>query len=186
MIAARALALALLLAAAPIAAEEIRKWRTPDGGLYFGADPPAGSTIVGSVEATVTTGGDAAAAENRDAEAEWQKAVEEGKEVRRKRAERREADQGRREMLTDAVETVTLVVNRGNFTWLFSGAVRNRATETVHGVRVSAGGVSAPTSPAELGPGEQGTFSLQVEFQGGVVLPDSDAPPPLEVTWAEK
>ncbi len=48
------LPLAVALAATP-SAGEVEGWRTPDGALYFGAEPPAGSTRIDAVRATPTS-----------------------------------------------------------------------------------------------------------------------------------
>ena len=55
------LALALCSAALPFhryaVGDEIQKWQTPSGGLYFGEYPPAGSTLLGPTESMGTSGG---------------------------------------------------------------------------------------------------------------------------------
>ena len=42
------LSVAVLLCAAAAQSDGIAKWRTPEGELYFGDHPPAGSVLVGS------------------------------------------------------------------------------------------------------------------------------------------
>ena len=49
-----AIALSLLLVAS-VSAQSIQKWKTPDGELFFGDRPPAGSTKVGEVGSTSRT-----------------------------------------------------------------------------------------------------------------------------------
>lgn len=39
-----------LLTSLPISAQGIQKWKTPDGGLYFGDRPPAGSVKIGQYQ----------------------------------------------------------------------------------------------------------------------------------------
>src|SRR5262249_26621360 len=47
----RAAALAAVLVLALVAsAQEIQRWRTPDGRLYFGINPPEGSTLITAPE----------------------------------------------------------------------------------------------------------------------------------------
>jgi hypothetical protein len=41
---------AVILLASLAAAQEIQRWRTPDGKLYFGFNPPEGSTLITAPE----------------------------------------------------------------------------------------------------------------------------------------
>jgi hypothetical protein len=87
-------------------AEEIQKWRTPGGSLYFGDHPPAGSTLVDTyadtpaAEAPVpVSAGAPAVPVAPTAETELSKAAAEGRDIIRRReearAEQRRVDQER-------------------------------------------------------------------------------------------
>src|SRR6266542_388663 len=50
----RALAIVVTALVGSASAEDLRGWRTPGGGLYFGAEPPPGSTKIEAVHPTPT------------------------------------------------------------------------------------------------------------------------------------
>jgi hypothetical protein len=52
-----ALAASLFALQGAILGEEIQKWQTPGGGLFFGEHPPPGSTLLGTTESMGTIGG---------------------------------------------------------------------------------------------------------------------------------
>jgi len=52
-----AAAFLFVLALAPSASAQLQKWRTHDGKLYFGDQPPPGSTLVGGTGSLPTSGG---------------------------------------------------------------------------------------------------------------------------------
>jgi hypothetical protein len=72
--------------AAVAAADAIQKWRTPDGSLYFGDRPPAGSTLLDTYpDAPPATGVSSEAANLSQAAAD-------GREIIRRREAAREAE----------------------------------------------------------------------------------------------
>lgn len=115
----RAIAVALLLTASLVAGsagaatETFRKWSTPDGSLYIGENPPAGSTLIEKVELPVSAREDGASTG-----ASISRAAEDGRELMRQRAVEREAKRDR-ELARDIHEvevvertTEPVIVNR--------------------------------------------------------------------------
>jgi hypothetical protein len=171
---------ALLVAGPPLRGDVVEKWRTPEGTLYFGARPPAGSTPLGTVR-SLDTVDDSGAGPPDAAEAEKTRAG--AAVVREKRAERSAEKRVRRELLSRAIEIGPHAVTRGNFNWIVTGVVRNTAPEDVHGVEVGAGGAWVATDPPTIPPREQATFRLEVPIYP---MAEDDVLPPLEARWIGK
>jgi hypothetical protein len=172
----------LLDGAPALGAGDIGKWRTPDGGLYFGSDPPAGSTPLGTLKDSPTR----AAADPAGSAPAADEAARAGREILQERGRERQEDRARRAELSRAVAISDLVATRGNLGWQMNGAVENSSDYPVHNVRVGAGRTWTRAAPADLEPGQKASFQLYVEFEGPVGLPDDDAAPRLSVVWNEK
>jgi hypothetical protein len=164
-------------------AQVIHKWRTPEGRVYFGDKPPAGSESlgvvgeIGIVSGGTTTSGAGPAADDEKA------AAEAGVAIRAKRAADRQAEAERRQKLADAVRIATFVTTRGRFHWVVNGVVENSATESVHDVEVGCGGAWVKTEPSIIPAGGQATFRLEVEK---FPLSESDELPPPQARWREQ
>jgi len=92
--------LALAFAGAA-SADAIQKWRTPDGELYFGDRPPAGSTLLETVPDTPV------AASAPGGPTELERAAAEGRDIIRRREEARAEDlkrQAERDLWVDQME----------------------------------------------------------------------------------
>jgi len=170
-----------LTLAAPAPADAIRKWRTPDGKLYFGDRPPAGSKLLGMIESTERV--ETVDVPPPDPVPRKPGAAEAGAEISRRRAAEREAERERAHRLASAVEFGPHTVTLGNLNWIVVGVVRNRADESVHDVRVGAGTAWTRTEPSTIPGKSEATFRLEVpRYAYG----DTDAFPGLEVDWREK
>jgi hypothetical protein len=90
----RLLVAVALLVVAAANAEVIEKWRTPDGGLHLGRNPPPGSTLLATVEFEDRE----PAAEGDDSTAEsLARAAADGREIIRRRLAAREAQRATRD-----------------------------------------------------------------------------------------
>ncbi|MGH7820596.1 MAG: hypothetical protein ACREQ9_12550 [Candidatus Binatia bacterium] len=173
----------VVVVAASTGAEEVQKWRTPDGKLYFGSRPPAGSVPLGAVGRldTLDEGREADTGSASPDEAE--RVGREAAEIREDRAEKRAAERARRKALARAVEIGPHSVTRGNLNWIVVGVVRNTAPEPVHDVRVGSGGTWVATDPATIEARSEATFRLEVPLYP---MAEDDRLPPLEARWREQ
>src|SRR5882672_8784408 len=89
-----ALVVIVSLIGAAAYADAIQKWRTPDGELYFGDRPPAGSTLLETLA-------DSPVVAPASGPTELERAAAEGREIIRRREEAR-ADERRQEVERDA------------------------------------------------------------------------------------
>ncbi|MGH7859078.1 MAG: hypothetical protein ACREQY_17265 [Candidatus Binatia bacterium] len=181
------IAASVLLAARSSPAEEVQKWRTPDGKLYFGSRPPPGSRPLGAVGRLETVDEPAAdesgSAPSEDAEKGGDEASREAAEIREERAAGRAAKRARAKALSRAVEIGPHTVTRGNFNWIVVGVVRNTAPEAVHDVRVGSAGTWVATDPATVEAKGEATFRLEVPMYP---IAEDDSLPPLEARWLEQ
>ncbi|MBI2963094.1 MAG: hypothetical protein HYY35_05015 [Deltaproteobacteria bacterium] len=72
-------------------ADAIQRWKTPEGGLYFGDHPPAGSTLVQTIADTPS----AAAPADAGVPSDLQRAAAEGRDIIRRREAERAAERQR-------------------------------------------------------------------------------------------
>jgi hypothetical protein len=86
------IAVAILAIASLAAADPIGKWRQPDGSLYLGNHPPAGSVLLETLEIGAPV---AETDESVIASADLQSAAADGREIMRRRAIEREAVRAR-------------------------------------------------------------------------------------------
>jgi hypothetical protein len=204
-----AVGLSLSLPAA-VLGQEVHKWRTRDGRIFFGDRPPEGSVDLGAVDGAsargrgkVLTDEDVAADEARavapeplpeqtiesrggkvltDREVAADEAAATSAEPTPEPAIDPEAE--RRAALASAVRIVAMTATPGKSSWKLAGSVQNAASETVHAVEIGAVGAWKNTDPKDILAGEFASFAFEVPSDGPIRAGAS--PPEIEVRWAEQ
>ena len=166
---ALAVAAVLITAGGPllVLADGIQKWRTPDGRLYFGGRPPAGSTLLGTTENLTTFGSDNGSElptpESQSDSLEKLKQRRAAREAARKQ-EDREAKRAAQRVIVTKAEVAHLADGRHIVDW--EGA--NLSDSSVYNVRVSISGRIYPVNPSSLPPKGLGKFIADVSEAHGL------------------
>ncbi|MGH7805985.1 MAG: hypothetical protein ACREQJ_16675, partial [Candidatus Binatia bacterium] len=191
-------------------AQELHKWKTPDGRIFFGDKPPEGSVDLGVVDganargrAKLLTDEDVAADEARAVapEPEGQPTLESstGKVITDREVAADQAaavaaaptpeptidpETARRAALASAVRIVAMTATPRKNAWKLAGSVQNAGPETVHAVEVGSVGAWKKTDPKDVPPGEFASFVLEVPADAPIR--EGSSPPDVEVRWAEQ
>ncbi len=164
-----AIVLGVVLLASVASAGEIGKWTTPDGGTYYGDNPPAGSTPAGEI------GGHVSYATQPVVQPEAPGAAEPGDLL----AERREARAAEREARREARIRANLPAQlrasgavaiggaeqrSDSYRGVLTGSVINGHEEPIYHVRVcdTYSDRCWRTTPRVIQPGGHGTFGVEV------------------------
>ena len=95
----------LLSTTAVVHAEAISKWQTPDGGLWLGNRPPAGSVLLETIEDTPEPAAKSETAQvSAPQEDELSRAAADGREIMRQRAAERTTERAQEEALVQNEE----------------------------------------------------------------------------------
>src|SRR5688572_22188736 len=186
--------------------QELHKWRTRDGRIFFGDKPPEGSVDLGAVgvkphgRGKVLTDEDVFADEARAVAPEPAAAPTIGGKVLTDRdvaadeaaaaateptpEPTNDPETKRRAALASAVRIVAMTATPGKGSWKLAGSVENSASETVHAVEIGSVGAWKSTDPKDIHPGEFASFALEVPADGPIRAGSS--PPDVEVRWAEQ
>ena len=156
------------LAVATASAQAIQKWKTPDGKIFFGDKPPAGSTSLGDVTAELGTGvSDAppiATASKPDAAHEGAPRSDGGAIIDQRKLDRAALAKRQEQFaaIRDPVPLVRMMIVGDRRPVMVEGRVRNATDYLLRNVRVCVNGTSPcySTSPSTLKPNDEAEFSF--------------------------